>query len=279
MRWYCLFMLPVLVIALSAPSCAGPGDESHPRVLIAETSLGRGWLGVAVEDMTERMGRRMGAGVTSGALVNEVMEKSPAEKAGLKVDDIIVSVDDRTIKDADDLVRAVRKIEPETAVSLVVVRGGKRQTVSVEIGSRGEPLAQLGWVWPDAEAETTILGMTLRNLTGQLAEFFKAPRGRAVLVENVSAGSAAAEAGVKAGDVIIRCGSEPIRDVDDLEWVLEDATADQKLALEVLREGAQRTMELTVPRTSLRTGSAFLPARDVPSFSFRSGSETVEEEH
>ena len=249
MRWDRVLTLALLVVILSAPSSGAPIDDPQRKVVIAELNSAGGWLGVVVEDMTERMGRRMGAEVTRGALVNEVVEKSPAARAGLKIDDIIVAVDERTINDGDDLVRAVRKIKPETVANITVVRDRKRLTLPVEVGSHGEHhRARLRWVWPEMASEASILGMQLRTLTGQLAEYFKAPGGRGVLVEEVSSGSAAEKAGVEAGDVIIRCGSEPVRDIDDLDWVLEDAKPDQTLTVEIVRAGSRRTLELAVPK-------------------------------
>jgi len=132
-------------------------------------------------------------------------------------------------------------------VKITVLRSRQRLEIPVELGSRSRGRAQMSWVWPGMEHEATILGMQLRNLTGQLAAYFKVPGGRGVLVEEVERGSAAETAGLRAGDVILRCGSEPVRDVDDLKWVLEDATADQRLPLVVLRAGSQQTLELKVP--------------------------------
>jgi len=248
MHWDRVLILALIVVTLSAPCCGAPGDEQEQKVVIAELGSAGGWLGVVVEDMTERMGRRMGTEVTRGALVNDVVEKSPAERAGLRVDDIIVAVDERTINDGDDLVRAVRKIKPETVSNIAVVRDRKRLTVRVEVGSHPERhRSQLRWVWPGMVSEASILGMKLRNLTGQLAEYFKVPGARGVLVEEVSSGSDGEKAGIQAGDVIIRCGSEPVRDIDDLEWVLEDAKPDQRLKVEIVRAGSRRTLEMRVP--------------------------------
>jgi predicted metalloprotease with PDZ domain len=235
-----------------------PGDDDR-NVIIVQDGPGRGWLGLVVEDMTERMGRRMGVDVSRGALVNDVVKGSPAERAGLKVDDIVVTVDDRTINDGDDLVRAIRKIDPKSNASITVVRGQQRLTLSVEVGSRQPPgHARLHWVWPGIESGSRLLGMELRNISGQLAEYFKAPGGRGVLVEEVESEGAAARAGLRAGDVIVRFGTEPVRDIDDLEWVLEDAQPEQALAVEILRSGSKQTLELKLPEEfSGRDGFSF----------------------
>lgn len=122
MHRYRIIALALVSVALVTPSCAMPGDDDQ-KVVIVQDGPGQGWLGVVVEDMTERMGRRMGVDISRGALVNDVVEGSPAERAGFKVDDIIVTVDDRTINDGDDLVRAIRKIDPKSVASIIVVRG------------------------------------------------------------------------------------------------------------------------------------------------------------
>jgi len=263
MRWHQLILLALVGITLSAPSCAAPAKEPSGSederwtIALAEPGFGRGWLGVAVEDMTERMARRMGSEATSGALINEVIEKSPAERAGLKVDDIIVDVEGRTIRDADDLIRAVRKIDPDTTVTLTVVRGRQRVNLRVEIGSRAGSGRHLGWVWPGRDHAGDMLGMQLRNLRGQLATFFKVPGGRGVLIEEVSEDGPAKTAGLQSGDVIVRCGDEPVRDIDDLRWVLEDATAKQHLSMEVIRSGAKRTFKLEVPEEIFESPQSF----------------------
>jgi len=189
-----------------------------------------------------------------GALVTEVLEKSPAEKAGLKDDDIIVEYDGSKITDADALRAAVRATKPGTMVSLSVVRKDETKKLSAEIGKAPRATTMVvphppGPGGAHAFAffgdNSQLMGMRLHELGEQLGEYFQAPNGRGVLVEEVEKESAGAKAGVKAGDVLTAIGGSTVEDMRDVRRALRDRDEGEKVDLTVLRRGEKQSRSLT----------------------------------
>ncbi|MGB5875558.1 MAG: PDZ domain-containing protein, partial [Bacteroidota bacterium] len=121
-----ILMVLLLPVLLAGSSCAEPDDQLIMKV----TESKGGWLGVSIQDMTSDLAKKKGMNTKAGAYVMDVVEDSPADKAGLKDNDVIVKYDERTVSDADDLVRAVRKSEPESSVKVLVMRNDQRKTLT-----------------------------------------------------------------------------------------------------------------------------------------------------
>ena len=103
------------------------GDQSFAQQKMKVSESQKGWLGVAIQDITSQMKKEMDLDSRDGALVNEVTRKSPADSAGLKEKDVIVQFDGKKISDASDLTEAVRATKPGTKVDVVVVRKGRSE--------------------------------------------------------------------------------------------------------------------------------------------------------
>ena len=194
----------------------------------------RGWLGVQIQALSEDMARTYRMKDNKGALINEVTSDSPADKAGLKADDVVVGVDGRAIEDNGDLSRYIASKSPGTTVNLRVLRGGAEQTIAVTLGTFPDEPA-------DADSESGSrgqLGMTLRNLTPDMAERLELPRGsKGVLVTAVEAGDAAEEAGLSRGDVIVSVNGAAVGAVADFEREIDRARPDGVARLRVRRQG------------------------------------------
>ena len=102
---------------------------------------GGAWLGVHLLDLNEQLGDYFGVEDGDGVLVTEVEEDSPAERAGLKAGDVITGLDDQTVTDSDDLVKAIRRHEEGDTVTVHFLRRGKKKHVRVKLGERPEPPA------------------------------------------------------------------------------------------------------------------------------------------
>lgn len=207
-----------------------------------------GWLGVSIQDMKPRLARSMDLKTTEGALVNEVVDDSPAEKAGVKDEDIIVEYDGKKITDADDLTTAVRASKPGTSVSVVVSRKDEKKSLQATIGEA--PKRQVAVTAPRASRDaifwnsSEILGLQLRELNEQLGAYFGAPNNEGVLVEEVEDNSNAAKAGFKAGDVITRVGRKSIEDINDIRRALYAYDEGEKVDMEVLRKGSKQVLSV-----------------------------------
>lgn len=119
-----------------------------------------GYLGVQVQDITRALKRARDLPSDEGALVNRVENESPADEAGIRRGDVIVSVDGESVEDSDDLIAAVRSLKPGKEVDVIVLRGDERKTFSVELGER--PKNQIGIApgflprWRDSEGVWTV---------------------------------------------------------------------------------------------------------------------------
>ncbi len=213
----------------------------------------QGWLGVSVGDMTPRLARDEGIKIEKGAYIREVLDESPADKAGIKEGDVIIEFAGKKVEMADDLVQAVRETAPGTSVEAVVFKDGANKTLKVVVGTMHHktmgvfPHVPFRWEFRNLPHRETS-GLELVNMSKQLGAYFGAPEGKGVLVEEVEEGSAADKAGFKAGDVIVNAGSAFVEEVGDVEDAMEDAHAGDKVDFVVLRKGASQTLTLTVER-------------------------------
>jgi len=251
-----LCILP-LSLLWGETACGHGGNDRGVIVNVKSPEERGGYLGVSIQDMTRRLAKSLDVKTDEGALVNDVTEDSPAEKAGVKDEDIIVEVDGKKITDADDLREVVRKIKPETKVDIVIMRKDERKTLAATIGkaprSRSYAYSFTPPRMPRAPREIHLfsshaqLGMTISSLNKQLGKYFEAPEGKGVLVQEVEEDSKAEKAGFQAGDVITRIGKETIEDVRDIEYALKEYKKGEKADIEIIRKGSKKTLSFEVP--------------------------------
>ena len=190
----------------------------------------RGWMGVNIQAVTEDLAGTYGLKEGKGAYVSAVTPGSPAEKAGLQPEDVILAADGRQVEDNSDLSRYISSKAPGTSVKLDVVRGKDRKTVSVTLGTFPEENAEE----QGEEAGKASLGMTLRDLTPSIAERMELPRGtRGALVMDVEAGEAAEDAGLVRGDVIVSVNGVAVDGVDAFDRAIEAARPATRARLRV----------------------------------------------
>ncbi len=187
----------------------------------------RGWLGVMIQDITPDLAKSFGLSTTKGVLVSDVTKDSPAEKAGLKRGDVIARFAGKEIRDSHMLSRTVAATRPKTDVSIDVIRDGKEKSIQVEIGTMPQNLGTLspenaeGW------------GMAVQDLTPDLARKLNLNSDEeGVVISGVKPGSPAAEAGLRAGDLIKEVNRKRIKDLDDYnEAIQKTAKGDGVLLL------------------------------------------------
>jgi serine protease Do len=174
--------------------------------LIKSGSVTRGWLGVAPRDLDDTMAAALGRKSTDGALVNEVVEGTPAARAGVEAGDLIVRVNDRAIKSAIDLTRTISSLPPGAKARVVVIRGGSEKLLNVTLGQRDAD--QQAAAEPDKSGKddslATDVGMRVAGISDQVRAQFRIPESiTGVVVTAVKPGSAAADAGLQPGVVIL----------------------------------------------------------------------------
>jgi serine protease Do len=244
-----LLLLPVLFGGMFTGHAM---DEGQPESK-------KGWLGVSTSDMTPKLAKSMHVKTNEGALVKSVMENSPAEEAGIKEDDIIVAFNGTKIIDADDLLESVRKTRPGTSVSIMVTRGDQKKTLKATLEKAPQwfaspvvphvPSVPHFRITPPRFAMSSSLnafGLSVRDLNNQLGNFFGAPGGRGVLVEEVEEGSTADSAGFKAGDVIVKIQNDSVAHAHDIWNALDDMNGSETASVEVIRKGNSQKLSLRV---------------------------------
>ena len=238
-----------LIVTQGVPQSAGVGFAVP--INVAKTILPqlrekgrviRGWLGVNIQALNDDAAKTFGLKEGRGAIVLDVTPGSPAEKAGIKPDDVIVGVDGRSMRDNSEISGYIAARAPGTMVRLQVFRDRSEKSISVTLG-----------MFPDQDTETEAsaegraqLGMTLQNLTPELSARLELPRGtRGVVVTNVEAGGAAENATppLQRGDVIVSVNGSAVASVDEFEAEIERA-GKGGLARLRLRRGDNHTISV-----------------------------------
>jgi serine protease Do len=198
----------------------------------------RGWLGVTIQKVTPALARALGTG-GEGALVNGVTEGSPAQKAGLKEEDVIVGMDGEKIGSSTALLRLVALKRPESTVVLAVLRGGKPLEVKVRLGVRPdlENLGELDKKSPEAGDPRKRLGMSVQDVDPRMAESAGLPRQGGMVVE-VLPGSPAELAGLQRGMVVVEVNRKAVRSRDELLAALKDLKPGMVALLKTAQPGS-----------------------------------------
>ncbi len=224
------FAVPVDMVKMVADQLM-----EHGRVI-------RGFLGIRPQPITESIRKALGLESTKGVLIGEVLKDMPAKKAGLKDGDVILKVNDIEIEEVAQFRRVVAVFAPGTTIRLTVVRDNKRFIKKVKLAEFPEE-EQAGA--PEREEPEKWLGVSVRNLTGD--ERKEAGIEGGVLVESVEHGSAAGDAGIQRGDIILEIGDTKIDDLGDFNKAAQDLTKAKKAVLFRLKRGSVKMFVAVEP--------------------------------
>ncbi len=251
------FVIVALLLVTSALSYAENGDKE-----MRTKSKRQGWLGVGIQDVTPKFARENELKIKEGACINEIVDDSPADSAGLKKGDVILDFNGKKIEASEDLTNAVRETKPGTKATVKVNRSGENKTISVTIGKNK---MRMPFAVNAPHAPRVIMkmfggdveGMDLMELNKQLAEYFEVPNSKGVLVKEVDKDENAATAGIKAGDVITKVGDETIKDIGDIRDAIDDRNEGDKVNVELLRKGKKITVSLEISENEMGEGMFF----------------------
>lgn len=212
----------------------------------------RGWLGVKIQNVSDDVAEAMGLDSASGALITDVPE-GPSKEAGIEAGDVIVSFDGKDVEDANALVRTVGEAEVGKAVRVVVFRDGKTKTLMVTLGRR-EEAEKVAFPTSEEDApavveDTELFGLTVAPLTDETREQLGVAAGTdGLAVMAVDETSEAYTKGLRAGDVIVEAGQEPVASPADLSARAEQAreAGRKTVLLLVRRAGEPRFVALSV---------------------------------
>lgn len=196
----------------------------------------RGWLGVRIQAVNQDIAQQFGMERPYGALVGQVEKDSPADKAGILQGDIIIRFMDKEISEMPVLPSLVSQTAVGEKAKVTVFRKGKEKTLTVTIGK----LKENGELSNEAVEETASLGMTVQELTPELAESLQIGKATGVLITNVEGGSPAAMAGLRRGDLVTEINQESVLDMETFGKLLAQAKNDKRILLLVQRGSNSR---------------------------------------
>jgi len=190
-------------------------------------SVKRGWIGVTIQDIDENTAKALGMKDTKGALVTSVLDGEPAAKAGVKTGDVIIAVSGESVEDANQLLRRIAAIKPGESTELTVFRKGSPLTISITLGQRdAKKLAQNMPGGDEEEASpagtTSVIGLSVRNVTDQEAKALGMDRAKGLLVTDVEAGSEAEQADVRPGDLVLEVNQRPVNSPEEFKKIVND---------------------------------------------------------
>jgi serine protease Do len=208
--------------------------------LIKTGKVVRGWLGVAIQELTPELATQFGLTETKGVLVSDVMDDSPAKKAGFERADVITEYDGKPMDSPTHLRNAVAQTPIGRKVPIKVIRDKKTKTIEVTIAEQPKSLGQSG---SDENGESTaptgvLSDLDVRELTDELASRYGLKGSeRGVVIVRVRPGSTAEEGGVREGDMVLEVNRKPINSIKSYERAVSGLSKDQTVLLLLKRKG------------------------------------------
>ncbi len=261
------------------PRVARPPPPPRPAVV----SSRRPYLGVDIDTVTPERAVALKLKQAHGVEITMVDQDAPAGKAGLREHDVITSFNGKPVTEEEQLREMIGDSAPGSTVALGISRDGQNMTVNVKLAQAHEMYSYAGRNMrivvppinvripdiPDIEIPSfTMLeysrrnGLMVENLSPQLGDFFGVRNGEGVLVRSVEKGSAADNAGFRAGDVIVRAGNERVLEMSDWNRIVREHTSGA-LPVVVMRDKREQTISLNIPARSSESSTIIIPGPDM----------------
>ncbi|PKN59948.1 MAG: peptidase [Deltaproteobacteria bacterium HGW-Deltaproteobacteria-11] len=191
----------------------------------------RGWMGISVQDVTEDIAKSLKLNQRSGALISEVFKGDPADNAGLRPGDVILEINGKSITDTHQLLILIASFHVGDKVRVKVLRDGQEKTFDVTVAERKDQ-PEIARGASDGKAS---FGMTVENMTPQIARQLGIPATKGVIVMDVEEGSPADEVGIQPRDVIIQVNKVNIASMKDYKREIAKPAAKNSLLLLIKR--------------------------------------------
>ena len=211
--------------------------------LIDKGYVVRGWLGVAIQEIDDSYAKALGLDTRDGALISNVANSSPADNAGLITGDVILEFNDVSINNSSHLKNVVSSSEPGKRYKVDIIRDGRRKSIYVKLGELpNEP--QMAFM---TKEKSSTLGITVQDLNNSLRKHYNlSPDDDGVVVTEMDKNSEAFRSGIREGDIIIRVGTNNVRDSNDFKDLIRTSSRQNTVLLLVKREDVSRFYALEI---------------------------------
>ena len=211
--------------------------------LIDKGYVVRGWLGVAIQEIDDSYAKALGLDTRDGALISNVANSSPADNAGLITGDVILEFNDVSINNSSHIKNVVSSSEPGKRYKVDIIRDGRRKSIYVKLGELpNEP--QMAFM--ETEKSST-LGITVQDLNNSLRKHYNlSADDDGVVVTEMDKNSEAFRSGIREGDIIIRVGTNNVRDSNDFKDLIRTSSRQNTVLLLVKREDVSRFYALEI---------------------------------
>jgi serine protease Do len=191
--------------------------------LIKSGNVSRGWLGVQIQPVTKDIAESVGLSEASGALVVSPQDGSPGQKAGIKNGDVVTAVNGETVKDPRDLARRIGAMQPGSKVEVSLWRGGKAQSVTVDLGTLPADQNQASDDNKDQQQPQPQQPASEKALADLGLAVGPSDDGKGVAITSVDPDSDAADKGVKEGEKITSVNNQDVTNAQDIAKAIDDA--------------------------------------------------------
>lgn len=215
--------------------------------LIKGGKVVRGWLGVSIQELSPELAQQFGITETKGVLVSEVLDGSPAKRAGLERGDVILEYDRKPVESPSQLRNAVARTTVGKKTTIKYVRDKRTKTVEIAIDEQPKSVAKSGGEESEESVSSSgvLSDLEVREVTAELAKRLGlAATEKGVVISQVRSGSVAEEAGLKEGDLILEINRRPVTTLRSYENAASQVAKDQPVLLLIKRQG--RTLYITL---------------------------------
>lgn len=212
------------------------------KALIAHGKVERGWLGVEIRDLTPELAKKVNAAGMKGVLVTDVTKGGPAEKGGMKKDDVLIAFGDKEVSDSASLRNHAADSPIGQDVKVVVLRSGQKEELTIRIGNLESASKVLAGAVKDR------LGVEVRAVTPREVEKYNMDGNQGVVITKVEIKGPLGEMGFEVGDIILGIDNQPIKGLDDFVALISALQSKQKITILAMdhRTGKMGVAEVTV---------------------------------
>jgi serine protease Do len=204
----------------------------------------RGWLGVSIQTITPELQNKLGLKDPRGALVGDVIQGGPAQKAGVQSGDVIVTFDGKAINELNELPLTVASTPVGKNTKIDVIRNGEKKTFDIKVGELKDEEPTTSQPKSGGENYSTGLGFTVANITPEMASQYNLPSKKGVIIVDVDNGSPAEEAGLQSGDIVAEIEREKIADTSQFNRKIKAYKKGDTVLFLIKREGASLFLTL-----------------------------------